>query len=271
MATKRISVQWQPGGVLTDADSVTFNDAGGTYGVRRKDDLTSVLPAGTALTHDGVGLYSATLTGLIDGVEYEYNVEVVDGAITERGYSDFVAGAVTGFGSLAEMDRIRGEINRRIGGNKDSSVAPGEESAESLASAAASLETSNADIQLAWDFRLNSLGASLSTLAGLSIPSHLRTWLDRTASMGAVYFNDEGRGFSGDSGDSYKGQLRELYNDYQERLRQIRDGEILMAIEVAEEIEQPAGAGEFEFVDITRVGPLTRTAADENARPMYFY
>src|SRR4051812_36480638 len=72
MPTKTISLQFKVAGVLTDVDSMTFSDAAENFGVQDITDDSGVVDAGTAFTHDGTGLYSYEITGLVTGHDYKY-------------------------------------------------------------------------------------------------------------------------------------------------------------------------------------------------------
>jgi hypothetical protein len=72
-----ISFPWLIDDVPTDADSVVFSDAGGDFGLRRTDTEEVLIPAGTALDHDGVGEYSYDLDDPEAGITYEYWIRVV--------------------------------------------------------------------------------------------------------------------------------------------------------------------------------------------------
>lgn len=137
------------------------------------------------------------------------------------------------FGSRYGMERIRGEINVAVDADKDSD---GADSPEVDTDVTEALADANADIQLAWESRLCTLGVTPpTTLSGISIPTAQRRWLDRTANMGAVYYNGEGRGFEQDAGDDYAGKMATLKKEYEARLQQIRDGSILSSLEQTED------------------------------------
>jgi len=57
-----ISRKLYVGSTLTDATSVTLADPTGTFGVRRTDTNAVVVASGTAMNHDGTGLYSFNFT-----------------------------------------------------------------------------------------------------------------------------------------------------------------------------------------------------------------
>lgn len=80
MASKTLNIDHYIDGQLTDYDELpTFRDAAGTYGVRRADSLAVVVAAetlpATLWTKTATGQYEATITGLLDGVTYEYAVK----------------------------------------------------------------------------------------------------------------------------------------------------------------------------------------------------
>jgi hypothetical protein len=107
MADKTISIRHAPGGVLTDYDAAPYlRDAGNTYGVRRVSDGVVML-APTALTADGTGQYSITVTGLAaDGTEYEYALERTYLGQLRRTVRQFTvtAGGASGFWTTQDVD-----------------------------------------------------------------------------------------------------------------------------------------------------------------------
>lgn len=64
-------------GTPTDATSVVFRDPSNAFGVRRTDTLATVVAAGTALTHTGVGEYQYTFVDPEEGIHYNYWIEWV--------------------------------------------------------------------------------------------------------------------------------------------------------------------------------------------------
>jgi hypothetical protein len=72
------SIQIKVAGVLTDADSTpVLSDPTDTYGIRRTDTAVTVVANNTAMTHDGTGLYSYTLSSPVAGVTYQGYAQVV--------------------------------------------------------------------------------------------------------------------------------------------------------------------------------------------------
>jgi hypothetical protein len=70
--------KWLVNGVLTDVASVVLADPTGSYGVKRADTGTVVIPAGTAMTHAGTGVYSFTDPTLSTGVSYVWYAKITD-------------------------------------------------------------------------------------------------------------------------------------------------------------------------------------------------
>lgn len=89
--TKTIRVTHRIGGVLTDYTSLVLRDGAATYGLRRTDTAAIVVAAGTALNHDGTGLYSLPVAGLTPGVAYDYWLERVYAGATKRDQYNFIA------------------------------------------------------------------------------------------------------------------------------------------------------------------------------------
>lgn len=76
----KLTLQVKRAGQLADADATpTLSDAGATYGVRRADTQAVVVAAGTAMTRDGLGLYSYTLASYVQGLTYEYSTAATVG------------------------------------------------------------------------------------------------------------------------------------------------------------------------------------------------
>jgi len=69
---------WEVDDVLTDATSVQFNDPTSTYGLRRVDTQEIIVAAGEDWDHPATGTYQydEDALGLVDGVTYEYWIEV---------------------------------------------------------------------------------------------------------------------------------------------------------------------------------------------------
>lgn len=77
MSQTTISFKLAVDGVLTDATSVVLSDPTGAFGVKRTDTGAVVVADGTAMTKDGVGLYSHTFTDPASGLVYSYWIEFV--------------------------------------------------------------------------------------------------------------------------------------------------------------------------------------------------
>lgn len=72
-----ISFPWTVDGEPTDATAVTFSNAGGTFGLRRTDNIQILIAAGTALTRESEGVYEYELDDPQEGLTYEYWIRVV--------------------------------------------------------------------------------------------------------------------------------------------------------------------------------------------------
>lgn len=81
-ATRKLPFTYETGNppALTDVTSAVLSDQAGTYGARRADTLATLVAANVALTHDGTGSYSYTITE--NGYPIEYWVKYVVGAET---------------------------------------------------------------------------------------------------------------------------------------------------------------------------------------------
>lgn len=64
------------GGVPTDVTSVVFRDPTNTFGVRRTDNLATVVAAGVSFEHIGTGVYRYVITDPAENLTYNYWVEV---------------------------------------------------------------------------------------------------------------------------------------------------------------------------------------------------
>src|SRR5438045_3219688 len=69
-------------GTLTDVTSAVLSDPDGTFGVERADTHAVVVADGTAMTHEGTGLYTYTFTEPDVGISYRYYVESTYGGLT---------------------------------------------------------------------------------------------------------------------------------------------------------------------------------------------
>lgn len=83
-ASWTITVKHNINGVPTNLTSCRLYDPTGAFGIKRTDNGAIVVPAGTALSHDGIGVYSYDATGLTLGAEYQAYVETVYKGITKR-------------------------------------------------------------------------------------------------------------------------------------------------------------------------------------------
>lgn len=109
MSQTTINFRFRVGGVLTDVTSAVLRDATAAYGVRRTDTNAVVVAAGTAMVHDGTGLYSYTFTDPAAGLSYQSWIEVVYGGATYRFEKLSTAAGEADDGSyctLAEADAI---------------------------------------------------------------------------------------------------------------------------------------------------------------------
>lgn len=70
-------------GVLSDVTSVVLSDPLGSYGVRRKDTGTVVVPAGAVFIRDSVGTYHYTFTEPAPNLSYDYSIQWVNGGETK--------------------------------------------------------------------------------------------------------------------------------------------------------------------------------------------
>jgi hypothetical protein len=113
MATKTISVRNEVEGVLTDLDACTLSDPTGTFGVREVGTGTVIVANGTALSHDGTGLYSYGITGLTTGVTYQAYVARLYLGETSRESVTFTvaAGASDTYSVDADLDNWYGPNN----------------------------------------------------------------------------------------------------------------------------------------------------------------
>ena len=84
MSNTTINFTFTVSNVPTDATSVVLRDAGNTFGVRRRDTLAAVVPAGTAMTHVATGVYAYTFADPEPNLTYHYWVEAVHGGATHR-------------------------------------------------------------------------------------------------------------------------------------------------------------------------------------------
>lgn len=106
--SRTLSVQNKIGGVLTDLTSCRLNDPTSAFGVKRTDTNAVIVAAGTAFTHDGTGLYSIAVTGLLAGVEYQAYVETIYAGETSRDPVTWTAvdSSVSLYCTLEEADAI---------------------------------------------------------------------------------------------------------------------------------------------------------------------
>lgn len=108
--------------ILTDVTSIFFRDETATYGMRRVDDLSIVVPAGTIFPRKSVGRYELLVTDLIPGVEYDYWIEWTFNGITQRQNRTFVADGGTPTSPFTTYEKFItrwGESNIRNLSNKD--------------------------------------------------------------------------------------------------------------------------------------------------------
>lgn len=77
MSSTSIDFSWSVNGVPADVTSVVLADPANAYGVRRTDTNAIVVAAGTALAHNGTGLYSYAFTDPAQGLTYSYYLKVV--------------------------------------------------------------------------------------------------------------------------------------------------------------------------------------------------
>lgn len=91
MSEKAIIIRFRLDGALHDATSVKLSDPTGEFGMRRKDTQAVVVADGVDLNHDGVGIYSKTVTGLTGGAPYEYWIEWAYGGSIQRREFEFIA------------------------------------------------------------------------------------------------------------------------------------------------------------------------------------
>ncbi|GMW01456.1 MAG: hypothetical protein AMXMBFR84_25930 [Candidatus Hydrogenedentota bacterium] len=79
MANMTIRASFKIDGVLTNASAAALSNGSAAYGVKRRDTGEVVVDAGTAVTHDGTGLYSYEIEDVIPYVEYVYSFHFVYG------------------------------------------------------------------------------------------------------------------------------------------------------------------------------------------------
>jgi hypothetical protein len=112
MSTTTIEFQWKVDDVLTDVTSAVLSDPTAAYGVRRTDTNAIVVAAGTALTHDGTGLYSYTFTDPAADLTYQYWIQVVYAGATYKIERYKSGTAVTAAGVYGTIEDIRMEMGR---------------------------------------------------------------------------------------------------------------------------------------------------------------
>lgn len=77
MSQTTIRKKWSADGVPVNPTSVKLSDPTGAYGVRRTDTLAVVVADDTNMTNVTTGVYTHTFSDPVDGLTYEYYVEVV--------------------------------------------------------------------------------------------------------------------------------------------------------------------------------------------------
>ena len=105
MATQRISRNWEVEGTLTDVTSATLEDPTGTYGVKRDDDDSVVVAAGTAMTKVSTGMYEYTFTEPAEGITYTAWVKFVYGGNTYWYEHDLPAGSTAPAATVSSTGR----------------------------------------------------------------------------------------------------------------------------------------------------------------------
>lgn len=76
MANK-FSINFKPGGVLTNATSVTLASEDGLYGIKKESDNSVIVANNTAMSNPSTGNYSFESALLLFGVEYVASVKIV--------------------------------------------------------------------------------------------------------------------------------------------------------------------------------------------------
>lgn len=112
-----LSLEIRVNGVLTDADvPPTLQDPTAAFGVRRTDTLAIIAASGTAMTHDGTGLYSYTIASPVAGVTYEYWPKfTIDGnPVNYQQTKTYTTGATGTYADSTDLDDIYGATNVTI-------------------------------------------------------------------------------------------------------------------------------------------------------------
>ena len=113
MSTLLLQREVRVDGVLTDATSAVLRDSTNSYGVKRADTGEILVAAGTAMGHNGTGLYSVTIADAAAGVTYLWGWQIVlDGDIYQDD-EEVVAPAdavAASYLTLDEADAIAGTL-----------------------------------------------------------------------------------------------------------------------------------------------------------------
>lgn len=237
-----ISFSHKVSGVPTDVTSAKLNDAASAYGVRRVSNGAVIVAAGTALAHDGTGLYSYSVPSLTPGVAYEAWIEWVYAGETKRVRQLFTASSA-GIGvHFTTKDGTRdtaGHVNADTYADKDGDADP-----DKIAAAwEDALARTDAEIIQAFRVRLFEAGkgtaanfATYDLVPGAVADASDSAWLDETARWGTIVKLYEGRGQADDgtsAGPSPDGKMEVLRKRYEERLEAIRTGTALLATAAA--------------------------------------
>lgn len=108
--TKRFRVD----GVLVDASAAVLSDINGAYGIRRQDNQSVIVTAGTALTKLSTGVYAYTFTPPVNGITYEYVVKFTYGA--EHYYDDGLLVADTTSSDLVDVTNLLSRVKPYVVG-----------------------------------------------------------------------------------------------------------------------------------------------------------
>lgn len=199
----------------------------------RDDTGDGVAFSPAAFTDAGGGAWSYTFTAPADGLSYSYTYRITwadDGSTTDEA-GTFVDGGATGshFATTQAVRDFAGPANVDTYSDKDSDGDAGKKAA----AIERALDSTDADIQRAWRFRLDNAGATYAALDPADLADDAEAaWLSETAAMGATVRLYRGRG-TNDAGNDADGKMAGVWKEYQARLQAIRDGTELLAQQAA--------------------------------------
>lgn len=105
MSTTTIRFMFWVDGAIANATAVALRDPANSFGVRRTDTSATIVAAGAAMTHSGLGCYEYSFVDPTPGLVYNYWVEVAyDGATYRFERNQSAAPATDAPGSYLTVD-----------------------------------------------------------------------------------------------------------------------------------------------------------------------